>query len=55
MPITSSRRVPICQSVAEVYLTDMESLEAVSHRFNFKFLVDYIDVLLMFVEVLVFQ
>ena len=35
MLITLSRRSAICQSVAEVYLTGVASLGAVSHRFNF--------------------
>ena len=33
--ITLSSRISICQSVAEVWLNDVASLEAVSHRFNF--------------------
>ena len=37
MLITLSRRTAICQSVGEVLLTGVASLEAVSHRFNFKF------------------
>ena len=35
MLITLSRRTAICQSVSEVYLTDVAPLGAVSHRFNF--------------------
>ena len=35
MLITLSRRTAICQSVAEVYLTGVAPLGAVSHRFNF--------------------
>ena len=35
MLITLSRRVSICQSVAEVQLTGVASLGAVGHRFNF--------------------
>jgi hypothetical protein len=35
MMITLSSRISICQSVAEVWLNDVASLEAVSHRFNF--------------------
>ena len=35
MLITLSRRVAICQSVAEVQLTGVTPLGAVSHRFNF--------------------
>ena len=34
MVITLSRRTSICQSVAEVYLTGVTPLGAVSHRFN---------------------
>ena len=36
MLITLSRRTDICQSVAEVYLTCVAPLGAVSHEFNFK-------------------
>ena len=35
MVITLSRRASICQSVAEVKLTGVAPLGAVSHRFNF--------------------
>ena len=35
MLITLSRRTAICQSVAEVELTGVTPLRAVSHRFNF--------------------
>ena len=35
MLITLSRRTAICQSVAEVQLTGVAPLGAVSHRFNF--------------------
>ena len=35
MLITLSRRAAICQSVAQVYLTGVAPLGAVSHRFNF--------------------
>ena len=35
MLITLSRRTAICQSVAEVYLTGVAPLGAVSLRFNF--------------------
>ena len=35
MLITLSRRTAICQSVAEVLLTGVAPLGAVSHRFNF--------------------
>ena len=35
MLITLSRRTTICQSVAEVWLTAVAPLGAVSHRFNF--------------------
>jgi hypothetical protein len=35
MLITLSCRPAICQSVAEVYLTGVAPLGAVSHRFNF--------------------
>ena len=38
MLITLSRHAAICQSVAEVYLTDVAPLEAVSQRFNFNIL-----------------
>ena len=34
MTITLSCRIAICQSVAEVQLTGVASLGAVSHRFN---------------------
>ena len=34
MLITLSRRTAICQSVAEVQLTGVDALGAVSHRFN---------------------
>ena len=34
MIITLSRRAAICQSVAEVKLTGIAPLEAVSHRFD---------------------
>ena len=37
MLITLSRRTAICQSVAEVQLTGVAPLGAVSHRFNFNF------------------
>ena len=37
MLITLSRRAVICQPVAEVYLTGVAPLGAVSHRFNFNF------------------
>jgi hypothetical protein len=37
MLITLSLRTVICQSVAEVYLTGMAPLGAVSHRFNLIF------------------
>ena len=37
MLITLSRRTAICQSVAEVYLTGVAPLGAVSHRFNFNY------------------
>ena len=38
MKITLSGYAAICQSVAEVYLTGVAPLGAVSHRFNFLFL-----------------
>ena len=34
MVITLSRRIAICQSVAEVLLNGVAPLEAVSHRFD---------------------
>ena len=39
MLITLSRRTAICESVAEVYLTGVAPLEAVSNRFNFNLIV----------------
>ena len=41
MLITLSRRAAICQSVAEVYLTGVTPMGAVSHRFNFNFDIIY--------------
>ena len=35
MLITLSRRTTICQSVAEVYMSGVVPLGAVSHRFNY--------------------
>ena len=32
--LITSRRTVFCQSVAEVYLTGVTPLEAISHRFN---------------------
>ena len=40
MLITLSHRNSICQSVAEVQLTGVVPLETVSHRLNFKFLLN---------------
>ena len=37
MLFTLSHRAAICQSDAEVYLTGVAPLGAVSHRFNFNF------------------
>ena len=39
MLITLSRRTAICQSVAEVQLTGLAPLGAVSHRFNLIYLI----------------
>ena len=44
MLITLSRRTAISQSVAEVWLTGVAPLGAVSHRFNLIFFNCYIDV-----------
>ena len=43
MLITLSRRTAIFQSVAEVYLTGVAPLGAVSHRFNFNYVYASLD------------
>ena len=41
--LITSRRAAICQSVAEVYLTGVAPLGAVSHRLNFNFCMNIVN------------
>ena len=47
MLITLSRRIVICQSVAEVYFTVVAPLGAISHRFNFIIIIIIIIIIIM--------
>ena len=53
MLITLSRRTAICQSVAEVQLTGVAPLVAVSHRFNFFNLIIIIIIIIIITIIIV--